>query len=145
VIKAVLSVQPIIETSSDKLWKLAEVSQQEVKSADFLATLLKEQGFKIISTGTAGIPTAFVAEWGSGTPKLGFLLEYDALPGLGNEPVSSKLARKDGVTSGHGCGHNLIGSSSLGAALALKKVMTEQKIPGTIRIYGCASEENQGA
>jgi len=54
VIKAVLSVQPIIETSSDKLWKLAEVSQQEVKSADFLATLLKEQGFKIISTGTAG-------------------------------------------------------------------------------------------
>jgi aminobenzoyl-glutamate utilization protein B len=143
--QAVDAVQPIIEQASDKLWHLAEISLQEIKSAEFLVMLLQEQGFTIVSTGTAGIPTAFVAEWGSGDPKLGILLEYDALPGLGNEPVSCKQARKDGITSGHGCGHNLIGSAALGTALALKKVMTEHNIGGTLRVYGCAAEENEGA
>ncbi|CAG7857620.1 aminobenzoyl-glutamate utilization protein B [biofilm metagenome] len=145
VLQAVDAVQPIIEQASDKLWHLAEVSMEEVKSVEYLVELLQEQGFSITSTGTAGIPTAFVAEWGSGEPKLGILLEYDALPGLGNEAVSCKQARKDGVTSGHGCGHNLIGSGSLGAALALKQTMSENKIAGTLRVYGCAAEENQGA
>ncbi len=131
--QAVEAVQPIIEQASDKLWHLAEVSMEEVKSAEYLLALLQDQGFKIISTGTAGIPTAFVAEWGSGEPKLGVLLEYDALPGLGNEAVSCKQPRKDGTTSGHGCGHNLIGSASLGTALALKQAMTEHNISGTLR------------
>ena len=128
VLQAVDSVQTIIEQASDKLWQLAEISMQEIKSSEYLVMLLQEQGFTILSTGTAGIPTAFVAEWGSGEPKLGILLEYDALPGLGNEAVSCKHARKDGTTSGHGCGHNLIGSASLGTALALKKAMPEHNI-----------------
>ncbi len=145
VLQAVDAVQAIIEQASDKLWHLAEVSLEEVKSAEYLLALLQEQGFTIVSTGTAGIPTAFVAEWGTGGAKLGILLEYDALPGLGNEPVSCKQARKDGTTSGHGCGHNLIGSAALGAALALKKVITEKGLSGTIRLYGCASEETEGA
>ncbi|MEQ1484247.1 amidohydrolase [Methyloglobulus sp.] len=145
VLQAVDAVQPIIEQASDKLWQLAEVSLQEIKSAEYLLALLQEQGFTIVSTGTAGIPTAFVAEWGTGGPKLGILLEYDALPGLGNEAVSCKQPRKDGTTSGHGCGHNLIGSASLGSALALKQAMTEQGISGTLRVYGCASEETEGA
>jgi len=144
-LQAVDAVQPVIEQASDKLWHLAEVSLEEVKSAEYLVALLQEQGFTIVSTGTAGIPTAFIAEWGSGEPKLGILLEYDALPGLGNEAVSCKQPRKDGTTSGHGCGHNLIGSGALGAALALKQTMTEYNINGTLRIYGCASEENEGA
>jgi aminobenzoyl-glutamate utilization protein B len=144
-LQAIDSVQPIIEQVSDKLWHLAETSLQEVQSAKYLVELLQAQGFTIVSTSTAGIPTAFVAEWGSGTPTLGILLEYDALPGLGNEAVSCKQARQDGTTSGHGCGHNLIGSAALGSALALKKVMTEHNIPGTLRVFGCAAEETEGA
>ncbi|NOS74808.1 MAG: amidohydrolase [Methyloglobulus sp.] len=145
VLQAVDAVQPIIEQASDKLWQLAEVSLEEIKSAEYLLALLQEQGFTIVSTCTAGIPTAFVAEWGSGEPKLGILLEYDALPGLGNEAVSCKQPRKDGTTSGHGCGHNLIGSAALGSALTLKQTMTDHNISGTLRVYGCASEENEGS
>jgi aminobenzoyl-glutamate utilization protein B len=144
-LQTVDTVQPIIEQTSDTLWQYAEVAFEEVKSADYLVDVLKKQGFTITSTGTAGIPTAFMAEWGSGEPKLGILLEYDALPGLGNETVSCKKARKDGLTSGHGCGHNLIGSAALGSALSLKKIMTEHNIPGMLRIYGCAAEETEGA
>lgn len=144
-LQAVDNIQPIIEQASEKLWQLAEVSFQEIQSADYLVAVLKKQGFKITSTGTAGIPTAFVAEWGSGEPVLGVLLEYDALPGLGNEAVSCKKERTDGTTSGHGCGHNLIGSAALGSALSLKQIMIDHNIPGTLRVFGCAAEETEGA
>lgn len=73
------------------------------------------------------------------------MLEYDALPGLGNEAVPTKQQRKDGVTAGHGCGHNLIGSGALGAALALKNLMKEKGISGSLRVYGAAGEEAEGA
>jgi aminobenzoyl-glutamate utilization protein B len=144
-IEAIEAIQPIIEQVSDKIWHLAEISLEEVESANFILEILKTQGFNIVSTGTAGIPTAFLAEWGSGSPRLGILLEYDALPGLGNEPVSCQQPRKDGKTSGHGCGHNLIGSAALGTALALKQLMTDRHIPGTLRLFGCAGEETEGA
>jgi aminobenzoyl-glutamate utilization protein B len=86
-----------------------------------------------------------VAEYGKGKPIIGILLEYDALPGLGNEAVPKKQPRKDGVTAGHGCGHNLIGAGAMGAALAIKNLMEEKKIPGTLRVYGAAAEESEGA
>jgi aminobenzoyl-glutamate utilization protein B len=127
------------------LWQLAEISFTEVKSSELILDLLEQHGFTITSRGTSGIPTAFVAEWGSGFPKLGILMEYDALPHLGNEAVSTKTPRTDGTVDGHGCGHNLIGAASFGAAHALKKVMEEHKIPGLLRLYGCAAEETEGA
>jgi aminobenzoyl-glutamate utilization protein B len=130
---------------SDELWRLAELSLVEVKSAQLIIDHLQEHGFTITSKGTANVPTAFIAEWGSGTPVLGLLAEYDALPGLGNEPVSHREPRKDQTTSGHGCGHNLIGSATIGAALALKNLLDTWKIPGTIRVYGCPAEEAEGA
>ncbi len=145
IMQAIAAAEPIIEQVSDKLWHLAEISLEEVESAKFLLEVLSAQGFTIVSTGTANIPTAFVAEWGSGDPRLGILLEYDALPGLGNEPVAHQQHRQDGKTSGHGCGHNLIGSAALGTAIALKQLMTEQQIPGTLRLFGCAAEETEGA
>ena len=143
--QAVEQVKPIIERLAKELWQLSELSLQEVKSVQLVMDVLQEHGFTITSKGTAGIPTAFIGEYGSGTPILGILAEYDALPGLGNEPVPHQEPRKDHVTSGHACGHNLLGAGAIGAALALKNLMAEQKIPGTLRLYGCAAEETEGA
>ena len=145
VIQAVDKVSPEIEKVANQLWEISEVSLLEVKSSDYLKEELKKSGFKMISEGTAGVPTAFIAEYGSGKPVLGIMLEYDALPELGNEAVPHKEPRKDGVTSGHGCGHNLIGSGALGAAMAIKDLMEEKKIHGTVRVFGGAAEETEGA
>src|SRR5438270_5025828 len=143
--QAVEQTIPTIKRIAHEVWQLAELSLREFKSAQLMMDILQEHGFTITSKGTAGVPTAFIAEYGSGTPTVGFLVEYDALPGLGNEPVPYRQPRKDHVTSGHGCGHNLLGAGCIGAAVALKNLMTEQKIPGTIRLYGCAAEETEGA
>ena len=145
VVNAVEKVSPIIEEVGMKLWKLSELSLLEVESSKYLKDELKENGFKMTSEGTSGVPTAFVAEFGSGKPVLGIMLEYDALPELGNEAVPRKESRKDGVTAGHGCGHNLIGAGALGAALAIKDLMKDNNIAGTLRVYGGAAEETEGA
>ncbi len=145
VIAAVDNVSPTIDKVSQDLWNYSEISLLELKSADYLKKILKENSFELTSEGTSGIPTAFVAEYGSGKPVIGIFLEYDALPELGNEAVPHKVPRKDGVTAGHGCGHNLVGSGALGASLAIKNLMKENKIPGTLRAYVAASEETEGA
>jgi aminobenzoyl-glutamate utilization protein B len=136
---------PVIEHLANELWQLSELSLLEVKSAQRIIDVLREQGFTITSTGTANVPTAFIAEWGTGKPVLGLLAEYDALPGLGNEAVPYRMPRKDATSSGHGCGHNLFGATIIGAAIALKQQMSKENIPGTIRVYGCAAEETEGA
>jgi aminobenzoyl-glutamate utilization protein B len=145
VLEAAEKVAPTVEEVAKKLWDLAEVSLLEVKSSAYLKDLLKKNGFAITSEKTAGVPTAFIAEYGKGEPKIGILLEYDALPGLGNEPVPKKQPRKDGVTAGHGCGHNLVGAGAMGAALTIKNMMVAKGIPGTLRVYGAAAEESEGA
>jgi aminobenzoyl-glutamate utilization protein B len=143
--QAVEQARPTMERLAGELWQLAELSLQEVKSARLIMDRLRAEGFAITSKGTANVPTAFIAEWGSGGPLLGVLVEYDALPGLGNEAVPRKEPRKDHVASGHGCGHNLLGAGAAGAAIALKNLLAEQRIPGTLRVYGCAAEETEGA
>lgn len=143
--QAVEQVRPTIEHLAGELWQLAELSLQEVQSARLIRRCLREEGFTITSTGTAGVPTAFIAEWGTGRPILGVLVEYDALPGLGNAPVALREPRKDQVESGHGCGHNLLGAAAVGTAIALKHLMSTFHLPGTLRVYGCAAEETEGA
>lgn len=145
--EAVEAVRPMIERIAAEVWDLAEISLQEIESAKVLTRELIKAGFTITSTGTAGVPTAFIAEWsrGAGEPRIGFLAEYDALPGLGNEAVPHPEPRKDGKTSGHGCGHNLLGAGAVGAAAVTKLVMEAMNIPGTLRVYGCAAEETEGA
>lgn len=143
--QAVEQVRSTIEGLANNLWQLSELSLQEVKSMRLIIDILQAGGFTITSRGTANVPTAFVAEWGSGSPVLGVLVEYDALPGLANEAVPYRQPRQDQVTSGHACGHNLLGSAAVGAALALKNLMAEREIPGTLRVYGCAAEETEGA
>ena len=128
------------------MWKTPELSLHEEKSSEIHLRELRAAGFKIVSTGTSGTPTAFLAEWsqGEGGPKIGFLPEYDALPDLGNAAEPRQAPGVTGVEVGHGCGHNMLGAGCTGAAFALKAMMIDKKIPGTIRVYGCAAEETEG-
>jgi aminobenzoyl-glutamate utilization protein B len=89
------------------------------------------------------MPTAFVASYGSGKPIIGILGEYDALPGLSQKAESHKEVVKEGEP-GHGCGHNLFGPGSLGAAVAIKEQIEAKKLNGTIRFYGTPAEEAIG-
>lgn len=122
------------------LWDYSETALFEAQSAGFLADLLEREGFTV-ERGVADMPTAFVASWGSGRPMIGILAEYDALPGIGNEPVPHRQPREDGVKGGQGCGHNLFGAGSVGAAIAVKRTMEEHDIAGTVRLYGTPAEE----
>ena len=132
--------RPLINEIADTLWNYSETSLKETKSAKFLVEKLKAAGF-VVDEGVADLPTAFVATYGEGSPVIGILAEYDALPGVGNEPVPERQARADGVTSGHGCGHNLFGAASVGGAIALKNTMEKHSLKGTIKLFGSPAEE----
>ncbi len=124
---------------SRAIWEAAEVGYKETKSAALLRDELKAAGFRV-DEAVAGMPTAFVATWGSGAPVIGIMGEYDALPGLSQDTVAEKKALAAGAP-GHGCGHNLLGVASLAAALAVKAQLESRKLPGTIRYYGTPAEE----
>ncbi|RKX38451.1 MAG: amidohydrolase, partial [Verrucomicrobia bacterium] len=140
VIDQVDALEQEIENMSMELWNYSEIALREVKSAEFLAATLEAEGFKL-ERGVADMPTAFVAEWGDGGPVIGILAEYDALPNIGNEPVPLRQARADGNLHGHGCGHNLFGAGSVGAAIALKRTMEAHDIQGTVKLFGTPAEE----
>ncbi|OGD27289.1 MAG: peptidase M20 [Candidatus Aminicenantes bacterium RBG_19FT_COMBO_65_30] len=127
---------------SDWIWGFAETALLETRSSKALADYAEEQGFAV-ERGVAGLPTAFVASYGEGRPIIGVLGEYDALPGLSQKAQPVKEAVQAG-TPGHGCGHNLLGTAALGAALAVKDLMAEGKLKGTIRFYGTPAEEAVG-
>jgi aminobenzoyl-glutamate utilization protein B len=114
---------------ADQVWDWAELRFEEVRSSALLADALEARGFAV-TRNVADLPTAFVATRGSGSPVIGFLGEYDALPGLG-----------EGGTTGHGCGHHALGTASLGAALALADHLAAAGLPGTVKYFGCPAEE----
>jgi aminobenzoyl-glutamate utilization protein B len=145
VLEAVDATRPAIERISAEVWDLCELSLEEVESSQVHIRELEAAEFEV-TTGTAGVETAFLAErrFGDG-PVVGFLSEYDALPGLGNEAVPRREPRADGKTSGHGCGHNLLGAALTGAAIATANTLEADGTPGTVRVYGCAAEEAEGA
>ena len=124
---------------SDRIWELAEVGLQETMSAQAQEQFLAAEGFAITS-GVAGMPSAFVAEWGHGKPVVGFLGEYDALPGISQKAQPTKEQLREGAP-GHGCGHNLLGVGALAAAAALKREMEAAGLAGTVRYFGCPAEE----
>lgn len=134
------ALRPTVEELSMTLWEYAETALREHKSADRLASALDEHGFDV-ERGVAEMPTAFVASYGSGRPIIGILAEFDALPGVGNEATPQKKPPEDGATAGHGCGHNVFGAASTAGAIALKRAMEAQNLPGTIRLYGTPAEE----
>ena len=123
---------------AQKIWTLAEMGYQEEQSAALLQATLADEGF-VIEKGVAGIPTAFVAEYGSGAPIIAILGEYDALPGLSQEAVP--VQQSAGKAAGHACGHHLFGTASTAAAITVKNWMEENNVKGTVRFYGCPAEE----
>jgi aminobenzoyl-glutamate utilization protein B len=127
---------------SRKIWEYSEVGYKETKSAAAHVAELKGAGFEV-QEGVAGIPTAFIASWGSGKPIIGIMAEYDALPGLSQQETPEKKARVEG-DPGHGCGHNLLGTGSVAAAIATRDELAARKLPGTIRLYGTPAEEGGG-
>ena len=126
---------------ASRVWEFAEVGYEELQSSALEAEALEANGFKISDRGIGGIDTSWIATWGSGSPVLGILCEFDALPSLGNDTVPKQAPAKSGNSNGHGCGHNLIGSTSIGAAIALKNHMEKEEIAGTLRVFGCPAEE----
>lgn len=124
---------------SDKVWALAETAFEEKQSSKILADYAEQQGFTV-ERGVAGMPTAFVATYGSGSPVISVLGEFDALPGISQKAQPTKAPLNEGA-AGHGCGHNLFGAGSLGAAIAVKELIEAGKIKGTVKFMGTPSEE----
>lgn len=131
--------QTTYESIARNIWEFAEVGYKETKSSALLQELLRREGFQL-EAGIAGMPTAFIASYGSGSPVIALLAEFDALPGLAQQAVPEKKSIS-GQDAGHGCGHNLFGTASAAAAISLKQLMASNKIKGTIRLYGCPAEE----
>ncbi|PQB04300.1 amidohydrolase [Aureitalea marina] len=124
---------------SDAIWANAEIAFQEEKSAEVLASYAEANGFTV-ERGVAEIPTAFTATYGSGSPVISILGEFDALPGISQKAQPTKEPLEAGA-GGHGCGHNMFGTASLGAAIAIKELMDAGKIKGTIKFLGTPAEE----
>ncbi len=122
-----------------QIWEYAEVGYKEVKSAALHIQHLKDAGFTV-ETGVAGIPTAFVATYGSGSPAIGILAEYDALPGI-NQSASAERDPIVGKNAGHACGHHLFGTASVSAGIAIKELIAAGKLKGTIKVFGTPAEE----
>jgi len=127
---------------SDEVWRYAETALQETKSSKALADYAEGRGFRV-TRGVAGIPTAFVAEFGSGRPVIGIMGEYDALPGLSQKAEPARAPITTGAP-GHGCGHNLFGVGSLAAATAVKELIEAGKLHGTVKFFGTPAEEAVG-
>ena len=123
------------------LHELAEPGFVEHKSCELIIKHLEENGFKV-ERGVANLPTAFVATFGEGEPVLAVLAEYDALPGLSQDTTACFSPRVPGGY-GHGCGHNLIGTTAVSAAVGVSKWLA-QGHKGTIKLYGCPAEEGGG-
>lgn len=127
---------------SDQIWRHAETALRETRSSKALADWAEGQGFRV-ERGVAGMPTAFIASFGGGRPVIGILGEFDALPKLSQKAQPAREALEPGA-AGHGCGHNLFGTASLGAAAAIKELIEAGKLRGTIRFYGTPAEESVG-
>ncbi|MCL6454301.1 MAG: amidohydrolase [Alicyclobacillus sp.] len=125
---------------SDHIWDLAETRFEEFQSAELLCQALEAEGFHV-ERGVGGMETAFIGQYGSGSPVIAILGEFDALSGLSQKPgVTAKDPLEPGG-NGHGCGHNLLGTGALAAAVAVRRYMEAHELPGTVRYYGCPGEE----
>ncbi|MBU5424848.1 amidohydrolase [Tissierella pigra] len=138
VLKYLNDIGEEVKDLSLKVWNNPETSGNEKESANLYRQILKDYDFKIKEVD--GMEHAFIGEYGSGSPVIAVLAEYDALPGL-SQALDTKFNPVEENGPGHGCGHNLLGSAALGGVLAIKKYLEETKTKGTIRFYGCPEEE----
>jgi aminobenzoyl-glutamate utilization protein B len=125
---------------SDKVWYAAELAFNERRSVAALTEYLRSQGFEV-EEGVGGVETAFTARFGKGKPVIGFLGEFDALAGIGEVPDEFKICKPEQNATGHGCGHNMLGVSAIGAAMVAKEYLEKNGREGTVIFYGCPGEE----
>ena len=125
-----------------QIWSNPELGYLETESSTLLQKTLSDAGFKV-TAGVANIPTAFVAEYGSGKPVIGIMAEFDALPGVSQKAVPFRDPVVEGG-AGHACGHHLFGTASVAAGISVKEWMAANKITGTVRVYGTPAEEGGG-
>ena len=131
----------LYDSLQKRIWNYAETGYKEFKSSEQWASFLESQGFTV-ERGVAGIPTAFVATYGNGAPVIGMMAEYDALAGMSQDTVPYRKHLIDGA-SGHGCGHNVLGTGSVAGAVAVSKWLA-QGGRGTVKLFGCPAEEGGG-
>jgi aminobenzoyl-glutamate utilization protein B len=129
---------------ADRVWGMPELCYTETRSAEEHRQMLEREGFRV-TTNVAGIPTAVMGEAGEAGPVIAILGEYDALPGLSQEAGVAEPKPVPGETSGHGCGHNLLGAGAMLAAAAVKDWLAANGIKGRVRYYGCPAEEGGAA
>lgn len=138
-VKAVEQNSQFLIDLAQKIWNHPETAYDEVDACRWTAEALREKGFEV-EVGYAGLPTAIRATWGKGHPVVGFLGEYDALPGMSQKICTEKDPVEYGAP-GQGCGHNLLGVACLGGALGMKAELEERGLEGTVVYYGCPAEE----
>lgn len=139
VVQSVEAHQAELIAISDSIWAMAETAFQETGSSKLLADYAEANGFAV-ERGVAGIPTAFVATYGTGRPVISVLGEFDALPGISQKAQPDKEPLNPGA-AGHGCGHNLFGTASLASAIAIKELIESGKLKGTVKFLGTPAEE----
>ncbi|MDR1574286.1 MAG: amidohydrolase [Clostridiales Family XIII bacterium] len=125
---------------SDGIWECPELPMQEFKSCGLLKSSLTAHGFAV-KEGVAGMPTAFEAVYGEGRPVIAINCEYDALPGLSQDAASVRKSPRIEGAPGHGCGHNLLGSAAVKAAVALRYAMEKHGLKGSVKVLGAPAEE----
>ncbi len=134
------SQQARFSALSDAIWDNPETRFRETVSAELLASALEQEGFAV-ERGVGNIDTAFIASYGSGKPVIALLGEYDALAGLSQKAGCATPEALVANGNGHGCGHNLLGTAAMAAAFAVKQLIDQQGLRGTVRFYGCPGEE----
>ena len=139
-LEEIARLRPRLKELSLKIWNNPEPPFHEHSAAKWTAELLAEAGFDV-KLGVAGLPTAIMATWGSGAPVVGFLGEYDPLPGMSQMADCPEKKPVVPGAYGHGCGHNLLGTANVGAVLGAKKEMETRELGGTLIFYGCPAEE----
>ncbi len=137
-LKSIDKKADLLIAAADYIWDNPEIAFQEYRSAKYLCEVLEREGFAV-KTGISGIATAFTGTYGSGRPVIGILGEFDALSGMQQTAGVAYKETNHGV--GHGCGHNLLAASSLGAAIGIKDYLKETGREGTVIFFGCPAEE----
>ncbi|WP_333650903.1 M20 family metallopeptidase [Lacrimispora sp.] len=141
IIELIEQKEELFTSISDGIWEFAETRFALKKSADLLCDAIEKEGFQV-TRDIAGMKDAFIAEYGSGSPVIGILAEYDALNNMSQQcDVAEPLPIKAGE-SGHGCGHHLLGAGAFAGAAGIKDYMKETGMTGTIRLFGCPAEES---
>ncbi|MBY6261699.1 amidohydrolase [Azospirillum sp. 412522] len=143
ILEAVEAKAPAFHDLSDRIWGYAELGYCEFKSMEAQIETLAAEGFRI-TRNVGGVPTAFMAEAGSGGPVVALLGEFDALAGLSQVAGATAPQAEVAEAPGHGCGHNLLGSGAALGAAALAAALSREGLPGRVRYYGCPAEEGGG-